>query len=225
MAETTDKYFAFFDLDMTVLNVNSGTLLVKRAYKNRLMDTGDLINAIIQGFRYRFNLRDTHIIITEMGKWLKGLPKVSLDKLCEEVANNLSVNNIRPEMIKEIEFHRKMGGAIILLTSSINSLCEPFGKKIGSDGIICTVMESKNGILTGMPAGKYCFDDEKRVRLQEWCIKNNSDPAKAWYYADSIADLSALEAVGHPVCVSPDKNLRKAAIQRGWRIINCASLS
>jgi HAD superfamily hydrolase (TIGR01490 family) len=220
MTETANKYFAFFDLDMTMLDVNSGTFLVKQAYKNRLMDTGELLNAIIQGFRYRFSLRDTHIIITEMGKWLKGLPKETLDKLGEEVANNLATNNIRPEIIKEIEFHRKMGGSIILLTSSINSLCEPLGKKIGSDGIICTVMEVKNGILTGMPAGKFCFDDEKRVRLIEWCIKNSSDPAKAWYYADSIADLPALKVVGHPVCVSPDKNLRKAAIMRGWRILD-----
>jgi len=222
MSEASKKYFAFFDLDRTLINVNSGTLMVKQAYKNKLMDTGDLLNAVIHGYRYRFNLRDTHLIISEMGKWLKGIPSETIDKLCEEVANKLTANNIRPEIIREIEFHRKMGGAIILLSSAINPICEPIGKKIGSDGIICTIMESNNGILTGKPEGKYCFDNEKKVRLLDFCKRNNSDPLKAWYYADSIADFQALEAVGHPVCVSPDKKLKNAAKERGWRILDCA---
>jgi hypothetical protein len=37
-------------------------------------------------------------------------------------------------------------------------------------------------------------------------------------YSDSITDLPMLEAVGNPVAVNPDRELRRMAEQREWRI-------
>jgi len=44
------------------------------------------------------------------------------------------------------------------------------------------------------------------------------DLGGSYAYTDSIADLPMLEAVGHPVAVNPDKELRKQAEERGWDI-------
>ena len=38
-------------------------------------------------------------------------------------------------------------------------------------------------------------------------------------YSDSITDLPMLEVVGHPHAVNPDKELRRAAADRGWPIL------
>jgi hypothetical protein len=37
-------------------------------------------------------------------------------------------------------------------------------------------------------------------------------------YTDSITDVPMLEAVGHPVAVNPDKDLRHVADEREWEI-------
>jgi len=220
MSQAQKKYIAFFDLDKTIIDINSGKQLVKQAYKDKLMGPGDLVNAIIQGYLYRFSLRDTHLIIASMGNWLKGIPEATVQKLCSEVSGYLITNNIRPEIISEIEFHKSRGGEIIILSSAINPICEPIGKKIGADNIICSAMETIDGILTGKPVGKFCFEEEKRARLIDWCETHSVDLKESWYYADSTADLPALEAVGNPVCVSPDRKLSKIANERGWRIID-----
>jgi phosphoserine phosphatase len=47
----------------------------------------------------------------------------------------------------------------------------------------------------------------------------NYSLSEAYYYGDSISDLSALEVVGHPVCVQPDRKLSRIAHKNGWRII------
>ena len=214
------KYIAFFDLDKTLLSVNSGSLLVRQAYKNKIMGTGDILNAIIQGYLYRFKLRETNLIISKMGTWLKGIRQESIDELCRDVVNRYLIKNIRPEIKDEIAFHRENNAGIIILSSAITSICEPFGKFLGVDDIICTTMENEQGTLTGKPVGNYCFDNEKRIRLLSWCEKNNYDPGEAWYYADSISDLPALEAVGQPVCVCPDKKLAGVARRKNWRIYN-----
>jgi HAD superfamily hydrolase (TIGR01490 family) len=214
----TQGYVAFFDLDRTIIHLNSGSLLVRQAYKNGLMSTGDLLNAIFQSYLYKFNLRDANQIISKMGTWLKGLRIEIIDELSEEVVNNYLINSIRPEIIKEIGFHREQNGRIVMLSSEISAICGPVGRYLGFEDTICTELEISNGILTGNPVGNFCFGDEKRVRLEEFCEAGNYKPGEAFYYADSVSDLPALEAVGHPVCITPDKKLRRIALQKGWTI-------
>jgi HAD superfamily hydrolase (TIGR01490 family) len=214
------KYIAFFDLDKTILSVNSGSLLVRQAYKDKIMGIGDLVNAIIQGYLYKFRLRETNLIISKMGTWLKGIRQESIDELCSEVVNSYLIKYIRPQIKNEIAFHRESNAAIIILSSAITSICEPLGRYLGVDDIICTTMENELGILTGKPVGNYCFEDEKMIRLLSYCNENNYDPSTAWYYADSISDLSVFEAVGHPVCVSPDRKLAIHARNNRWKILN-----
>src|SRR5258708_21283346 len=45
------------------------------------------------------------------------------------------------------------------------------------------------------------------------------DLAGSWAYSDSITDLPMLEAVGRPVAVNPDKDLRRVARERGWPVL------
>ena len=40
----------------------------------------------------------------------------------------------------------------------------------------------------------------------------------SYAYSDSISDLPMLQAVGYPVAVNPDKDLRKEAEARDWDI-------
>jgi phosphoserine phosphatase len=86
------------------------------------------------------------------------------------------------------------------------------------DDIICSEMEVKNNLLTGHPVGRLCYGDEKVRRLREYCEKNNSTPSQSWYYADALIDFPVLSIVGFPVCVNPDRKLRKKAREKGWKI-------
>jgi HAD superfamily hydrolase (TIGR01490 family) len=214
------SYIAFFDLDKTILTVNSGSLLVKLAYKRGLMSNYNLMNAIIQGYLYKYNLRDTTTIISKMGTWLKGLEKSVLDEFSKDVVNNYLVSMIRPGIVEEINFHKQNNAGVVILSSAILPICEAIGKHLEIEEMICTTMEVSDGVLTGNPVGKFCFGDEKRIRLLKYCETYEHNPRSAWYYADSISDLPAFEVVDHPICVSPDKKLTGVARKNGWRIIN-----
>ena len=213
------SYAAFFDLDKTVLSINSGPALVHEAYKRGLMSTSDLLNAIYLSFLYKFNLRDPSLIVSGMGKWLKGITVDEADALAEHVVNNYLVDAIRPEIYSEIKLHKGNNAEIVILSSAIIQLCKPLGSVIGADNVICTVMEVMDGIFTGAAENNFCFGDEKRVRLFKYCEMKNYSLSKAFYYGDSISDLSALEVVGHPVCVQPDRKLTRISHKHGWRIL------
>ncbi len=208
----------FFDLDRTIISRNSGSIIVRQAYRKGIMSTWNLIQAIFQSYLYKFNLRDTKLIIQKMGTWVKGLRFEEIDELSREVVNQFLIENIRPEIIKIISFHRENNARLGILSSAISSICFPVGRYLGIKEIICTEIEAIEGILTGNPAGDFCFGDEKRIRLLSFCEKNNLDPAQVWYYSDSASDIPVFEVVGHPVCVSPDKKLTRVAGEKGWEI-------
>ncbi|MBN1927538.1 MAG: haloacid dehalogenase-like hydrolase, partial [Prolixibacteraceae bacterium] len=74
------------------------------------------------------------------------------------------------------------------------------------------------GVFTGRPIGKFCFRDEKLIRLTEYCHEKNYALQDVYYYADSIDDAPVFLKIGHPVCVSPDKKLSKLAFRNGWPV-------
>ncbi len=213
------SYIAFFDLDRTILSLNSGSVLVREAYKSGFMSTSDLLNALYLSFLYKFHLRDTALIISVMGKWLKGLTLDEVGILSDNIVNNHLLDAVRPELISEIKLHKENNAEVVILSSVIFQICKSLGSHLGVDNQICTTMEVIDGVFTGLPDGKFCFDDEKRVRLIEYCKASHYNLSESFYYGDSIADFPALEVVGHPVCVTPDKKLAKIARKRGWRII------
>jgi HAD superfamily hydrolase (TIGR01490 family) len=218
--ETSKSYVAFFDLDKTILSINSGRVLIREAYRSGLMSTADLLKAIYFSWLYKLNLMDTALIISGMGKWLKGLTREEVTGLSEHVVNKHLIDTIRPEIISEIKFHREHNAEIVILSSVIIEICRLIGSHLGVDNFICSEMEIADGVLTGLPVKNFCFNDEKRVRLIEYCEVRNYNLREAYYYGDSISDFPALEVVGHPVCVAPDRKLSGIARDRGWKIYN-----
>jgi HAD superfamily hydrolase (TIGR01490 family) len=219
MEAQVKSYVAFFDLDRTILRLNSGSVLVREAYKRGFMNTANLINAIYLSWLYKFHLRDTAIIISGMGKWLKGLTVDEVNLLSGHIVDNHLLYSVRPELCYEIKYHKSNNAEVVILSSVIAQICKLLGNHLGVDNQICTTMEVIDGVFTGFPQGNFCFDDEKRVRLIEYCEARQYNLRESFYYGDSIADFPALEVVGHPVCVTPDKKLARIAHERGWRIL------
>jgi hypothetical protein len=54
--------------------------------------------------------------------------------------------------------------------------------------------------------------------MRELAARAGLDLSGSYAYSDSMTDVPMLEAVGHPVAVNPDKELRHEAEERGWEI-------
>lgn len=154
-----------------------------------------------------------------MLSWLKGLKEESIMALSQEIFDHIIKETIRPEIMDTIKEHRDKNAAVILLSSATTPICQPVYRFMGLDDMICTSLESKDGILTGTTNGKLVYGPEKKVRMLAYCQDNNYDPGDAWYYGDSHTDRWVMEAVGFPVAVSPDKRLLKIARKKEWPIL------
>lgn len=226
MADTTLKkdraisYLAFFDLDRTIIKAVSGTELARRAWKRGLMKGSDLVHALYLSVVYKLNIKDPLKIVNKMTEWVKGLPEETLEKLCAEVYNDVLLPSLHPEAVPEIKMHKDNGAKVVILSSSLSPVCTAIATYLGIDDILCSELESVDGIMTGRPKGKLCFGEEKLTRLKDYCEKNNSTPGESWYYGDANTDLPALSIVGVPVCINPERKLLKVARKKGWKIYN-----
>lgn len=216
---TGSRYAAFFDLDHTILNINSGKVLIRKAYRNGLLSRPELLRAFWLSITYKLKLGNTVSLLEKMVSWIKGKKEESLDSLAKEVFDNNLVDAIREDIRTEIRLHKKEGAVTAILSSSILPLCSRVAANLEIDDILCSELEINDGIYTGKTETNLCFGKEKAIRLTDYCLKKNIDPSESYYYGDSIDDFHALSIVGNPVCVNPDKKLRKIAKSRGWRII------
>jgi HAD superfamily hydrolase (TIGR01490 family) len=158
-----------------------------------------------------------------MISWVKGIPQNSMVEMCSEVFHEVLLPSVYKEVRAEIEFHKVKNAKVVILSSALIAICQEMAKNLNIDDIICSELEVKDGYLTGRPIGHICYGEEKSIRLRAYCEKNNSPPSNAWFYSDSISDLPALNIVGNPVCVNPDKKLKKTAIKRGWKVLSWKS--
>jgi len=212
-------YTAFYDLDHTILDGNSATHLVMEARKQGIMSEKQYRQAVWLSLLYKLGLGEPSRMINRMLSWLKGLKEADIIALTQEIFDTTIKDTIRPEILETIREHRSKNGSVVLLSSATNPICQPVTQYMGLDAMICTQLESRGGILTGHTSGKLVYGPEKRVRLLAFCRDRGIDPKKAWYYGDSYTDKYVMEAVGHPVAVSPDKRLLRIAKRKHWPIL------
>ena len=212
------SYYAFFDLDHTITGSVSGKELAVAAFKKGLMKRSDLATAIFLSFAHKTNLINPSRAIALMGKWVKGIRVGTMEDLCSDIFSNKIQPTVFPQVFDELKFHRENNAGLVILSSTLHPLCLKMEEFLKMDDVLCTELESVEGILTGNPRDTFCYGDEKLKRLRAYCEKNNSKTEDAWYYGDALADLPALSFSGHPVCINPERRLERIARKRGWQI-------
>jgi HAD superfamily hydrolase (TIGR01490 family) len=212
------KYAAFFDLDKTLISEISGNALVRMAWKKGLITWTDLSRAFYLLLLFRLSLKDPLDIIEDMVGWVKGKSESEMEELCRNVASEVLLPSLYREAVTEINMHKSNGAKVIILSSALDAVCDVIAESLGIDGYICSRLQVMDGYMTGKPSGRLCYGNEKLRRLNGYCSENNINQELLWFYSDSISDLPVLLSVGNPVCVNPDRELRKEAINRGWKI-------
>ena len=139
-----------------------------------------------------------------------------------EVVEGALTTAIEPAVYAEaldlIEGHRRAGHDVVVVSASISEMVTPIARLVGADRAVATHMEvGEDGLFTGR-ISRSMLHSEKVVALREDAASHGIDPARCWAYSDSISDEPMLSAVGHPVAVNPDRDLRRLAQERDWPV-------
>jgi HAD superfamily hydrolase (TIGR01490 family) len=212
---------AFFDLDKTVLAVNSGRLWVRRESALGNLGVGQTLQAVAWLVRYELGFASAETMVAQAVAHTRGTPGADLQGRTERFYQAEVRSTFRPGALAAIEEHRRVGDTLTLLTSSSGYLADLVAQELGFARVCCNRLDvDGDGLHTGRVLGRVCFGAGKLVHAQREADLAGVPLSACAFYTDSFSDLAVLTQVGRPVAVNPDPRLRREAGRRGWPVVD-----
>jgi HAD superfamily hydrolase (TIGR01490 family) len=210
---------AFFDLDKTIISRSSSLALSRPLYRAGMVSRGQLLRGAYAQLVYLLVGADEQKMerLKEgMLQLTKGWDRAQVERLVQDVILEVIDPYVYQEALDLIALHHSEGRSIYVVSSSPEEVVRPLARHFGVAGVIATrAAVGDDGRYTGL-LEFYAYGVEKAGAMRELADRAGLDLAGSYAYSDSITDLPMLEAVGHPVAVNPDKELRRLAEERGW---------
>ncbi len=209
---------AFFDMDRTLLRVNSARLWIAFERREGRLGTADALRGLAWMLQYRLGIVDMEAVSRRALGLARGETARALAERCARWYASWVRPTVAREAVARLEAHRTAGHRPVILTASTTFAARPLARELGVD-LVATELEVVDGRLTGRAVEPLCYGDGKRRRAEAYCRRVGARLEEAWFYTDSYTDLPVLEAVAHPVAVNPDPRLRRHAERAGWPIV------
>lgn len=208
---------AFFDMDNTLLSVDSGMSWTRFLYKRGELPPAMVAKALYWSTLYKLAVLDMEGVFTKLCLDLRGDSEAEMIAKCSVWYGQDVAPYVAPAGKVAIEHHRTAGDVVVLATGSTCYAATPVAKGVGIEHVLSTTLEVEGGSFTGR-ASALCFGHHKVTLAEAWARDHDIDLAQSTFYSDSYNDLPMLERVGRPVAVNPDARLRRHARRRGWPI-------
>src|SRR5205823_4249451 len=149
---------------------------------------------------------------------IKGWDRAQVEEIIRGALTELIDPYIYLEALDLMDLHRALGRTVFIVSSSSEEVVRPLAERLGRVDVIATRAKvDSEGRYTG-ELEFYAYGENKAVAIREVAAREGIDLTLSYAYSDSVTDLPMLEAVGHPVAVNPDRDLRREAERRGWQI-------
>lgn len=212
---------AFFDLDKTLLGVNSATLWIRSEVALGHITRLQALRASLWIARYHLGMVSMQDAVLAAIAHLAGTAAQPIQERTTLFYKEQVRPLYRPGALRALEEHRSAGDRLVLLTSSSGYLSELVARDLHLDAILCNRFEvDDRGLHTGRPLGTVCFGAGKRIHAEGYAREAGVALSACSFYTDSYSDLPVLEVVGRPVAVHPDYRLRREAVRRGWPVVD-----
>ena len=214
---------AFFDLDNTLLRGASSFLFAKAAFERNFIKRRELWRFAWQQLKFITRGESAKMLahIEDRAMSLAvGQNAAELEKLIESVWEHHISKRLWPETVRIAQEHVAAGREVWIVTASPVQMGEFIAKKLGLTGSLGTILEIKDGLLTGEFIGRPLHGKSKAKAVKALAAERGISLRKSYAYSDSHNDLHMLTRVGHPVAVNPDKILTKHAKAAGWKILD-----
>ncbi|MEY4451279.1 MAG: hypothetical protein RLZZ380_400 [Actinomycetota bacterium] len=214
---------AFFDLDNTLLRGASSFLFAKAAFERKFVNRRELWRFAWQQFKFitrgesakmlaHIEDRAMSLVVGQSAKALESLVGITWEEYVKA--------KMWPETVRIAQEHVKNGREVWIITAAPVQMGQYIAKQLGLTGALGTVLEVKDGLLTGEFEGRPLHGEEKAVAIKKLAKDRGISLKRSYAYSDSHNDLYMLTRVGHPVAVNPDKTLERYAKAAHWKILD-----
>ena len=221
---STGRAAAFFDLDRTLLRRSSALALAGSFREYGVISRTQMAKAAFWQLLFVARGASAETVRKAAEDGLMLLRGFSPDDLRRLVAGALEPV-LRPLVYREpldlVHRHRVRGEPVYVVSAALQEIVDALAADLGFDGALGTVCEVRDGVYTGRSV-RSLHGEAKAEAVRGLAAQQGFDLDASTAYSDSHSDLPFLEAVGRPVAVNPDRELRRVAEERGWPVLRFA---
>lgn len=218
------KVAAYFDLDGTLLNASSEKTLTAHLARRRpwripwgalAWTTGFLTNLLRGRAVYDAARNRGHL---SLASW------ELLTSYSEDLAEHHLKQHVPQQAWDQLQWHRKQGHRLVLVTATVAPMAEAMGRVLGMDTVYGCGPAQRQGRLSGSERGWSVPRRKGKVPVvQDDANANGHDLSACYGYGNTLADSWFMSLCGNPVAVSPEGPLRRHAEEQAWAVVDWRS--
>ncbi len=209
---------AFFDLDLTITDRDSFRYFLRVQYLHNLRNWHLATQVFFYGMMRKLRLISLQTFKEKALLSLRQKSENDIKKVGKAFLETHLVDIIRKEALKKIHWHKNRGHLIFMISSCPDIYISPLAEYLRCDGYECSRLAYRDKKFIGKFDGNDCLGTEKVERLKSIAKNRGLALTDSYAYSDHESDLPLLELVGNPIAVTPAGELRRIAVDRGWRI-------
>lgn len=185
---------ALFDFDGTITTRDTFADFIRHAApRSRRLWGNALLLPLLVG--YRLGAVSGHLLrASAVRVGLGGLPEAEAHARGERFAGEVLETLLRPEVMARIDWHRRRGDRVIVVSAALDLYLAPWCRRHGLE-LLCSRLAVQGGRLSGAYLGPQCVAEEKARRVQ--AALQLGDYAQIHAYGDSPDDHALLRLAHH----------------------------
>src|ERR1700723_2280474 len=217
------KVAAFFDFDGTLIQgYSAGALYAHRA---RNLDLGPdefvrTMRAVLGGPLTEEAFKD--LLVQGIRGWV-GRTEDDLMELGEQLFTQGIAGGLFHGAWRLVRAHQNQGHTVVIATSATRMQAQPMARELGIEHVLCTELETQQGVLTGELAGRTRWGDGKGAAVKEFARRQRISLRNCYGYANGDEDVAMLDTVGFPHPVNPAPLLAGHAAEQSWEVLRFRS--
>lgn len=215
---------AVFDFDGTSISGNSPVLLVRYLADKKMLRKSVVFRILLWAAAYKLRLPQSET-------WVRGLvftafegrPKQEVDEFLKTFYDEKIASRFRKKAEEAMQRHHQEGHVVIVISATFEPILLRAKEHHPFDLQISTRMKvDEQGcytrIVDGLPVEgeEKCFATERYANeiygQGNWCL--------AYAYGDHHSDRALLSSAEKAFAVTPDKPLKRTALEQGWDILD-----
>jgi putative phosphoserine phosphatase/1-acylglycerol-3-phosphate O-acyltransferase len=209
---------AFFDMDRTLIAVYSAMPMLLEQLKAKQLSWTGAAQQVLMALGQSREVYDFEEVLDTAIGMLAGVSEQDFVRLGDRLFHKHLQKKLYVEAQELVDTHRQLGHQLVIVSSATRYQIAPVAEALDVDEVLCTELEVRDGVSTGVVKGKPRWAEGKLDAARDWSGQHGIKLDNAWFYSDGVEDLPLLNAVGHPVAVNPTRDLEDHARGAGWPV-------
>jgi putative phosphoserine phosphatase/1-acylglycerol-3-phosphate O-acyltransferase len=209
---------AFFDFDGTLIDGYSASAFLKDRALRGDLPPGEIIRLLRTGLDVRSGNADFDRFLRVGVQAFRGHDARGLAVLGERLLRGTLGGLLFPEMLEIVSAHRRQGHVLVIASSALRFQVEPIARELGFDHVLCTQLETRDGLYTGRVEGPILWGSGKAAAVRGFAEAHGIDLGSSYAYGNGDEDIEFLRTVDRPRAINPGRELAATARAEGWPI-------